>query len=336
MYNRIKACLVAPGRIADYLDEKIRYQLLFLLVMIILYALPTILILTNVTNISSAINSNIAQVINQNDVDYAIVDNTLVKLSSSTDEKIVNGYVTISNLQADFDVVFSLDGAFDETKLSKGGSLIFVFKEKELNTYLSVSMDATSNPVFVNLSSKSYSDLGVGNINFYEDDIATLNYSFSIVFDAVYKNIVKDNIVLFIVGDLIVTSHRYMIQVLIVAAFAFLILRMIKVKFSKAFRAAIYSSFPLVVFNLIGTLLGISFLTIIGEIIMVFYVYRALVGYGMKNKLKSAGIDIDEIKKKIEDELNKQNNTDDNSSDDEPLEDDSKEDNEKGSDDNEL
>ncbi len=105
MYTKFKECLLNPTKIGKYVDEKLSKTILYFLLLLLIYVLPSIVSLVRVsempTNISSVITERFAstQVIN-----YEITDVDGQKMLVSTSDDPRAQYVYLGNF-LDFNLV---------------------------------------------------------------------------------------------------------------------------------------------------------------------------------------------------------------------------------------
>lgn len=306
MYQKFKNCILKPRNIADYIKEPKKKTILYTIVLLIIYVIPFILIslLSNssATTLSSSVSNDL---IVAEQINYVIEEGKLKSTTNDTIPQYIKTDLIIEAYKINALYIFDLTGESFEQILDveNGAYIVFLFTENnfqigsiEVTTGSGENVDNNSG-IVVNLSEKvsdssvnnyislSYSDLDVKNVNLagnkdnntinFRNDIATL-------VTAIYKNIKLKLLPLIIIVILVIAVGSYFFSVLFITLLFKLLYRYLQIDFGVLFKAVILSSTPYVICSLLGLLIGINFLEIVGQFLMIAYATKALTTYKIK------------------------------------------------------
>lgn len=306
MYQKFKNCILKPRNIADYIKEPKKKTILYTIVLLIIYVIPFILIslLSNssATTLSSSVSNDL---IVAEQINYVIEEGKLKSTTNDTIPQYIKTDLIIEAYKINALYIFDLTGESFEQILDveNGAYIVFLFTENnfqigsiEVTTGSGENVDNNSG-IVVNLSEKvsnssvnnyisfSYSDLDIKNVNLagnkdnntinFRNDIATL-------VTAIYNNIKLKLLPLIIIVILVIAVGSYFFSVLFITLLFKLLYRYLQFDFGVLFKAVILSSTPYVICSLLGLLIGINFLEIVGQFLMIAYATKALTTYKIK------------------------------------------------------
>ena len=296
MYKKFKDCLFAPRKAADYINEPKKQTLIYLLILIFIYIIPLVMIsVFSKSNTSSLSNSFAEDLISAEQINYKISEGHLIKLNEEEDVQLIQSEIVIQDvLSVDSFYVFDLTGNEYKNKIDIESEMciIFLFTETEFSIINTAFESNTSGLEYVAnirnenvLYSRTYNELSLTNIDFsINKDANTINFKNEVskVVSAVYDNIKQKLLPLIIIITMIIGVNSYFISVLFIAALYKLLYGYLRLSFGKVFKAVILCSTPYVICAIIASLTGISFISLVGDILMIFYVNKALTTYKIK------------------------------------------------------
>ena len=306
MYQKFKNCILKPRNIADYIKEPKKKTIVYTIVLLIIYVIPFILIslLSNssATTLSSSVSNDL---IGAEQINYVIEEGKLKSTTNDTIPQYIKTDLIIEAYKISALYIFDLTGESFEQILDveNGAYIVFLFTENnfqigsiEVTTGSGENVDNNSG-IVVSLSEKgsnssinnyisfSYSDLDIKNVNLagnkdnntinFRNDIATLVTS-------IYNNIKLKLLPLIIIVILVIAVGSYFFSVLFITLLFKLLYRYLQFDFGVLFKAVILSSTPYVICSLLGLLIGINFLEIVGQFLMIAYATKALTTYKIK------------------------------------------------------
>lgn len=297
MYKKFKDCLFAPRKAADYINEPKKQTIIYLLILMFIYIIPLVMIsVFSKSNTSSLSNSFAEDLISAEQINYKISEGHLIKLNDVEDVQLIQSEIVIQDvLSVDSFYVFDLTGNEYKNKIDIDSEMciIFLFTESEfsiINT--SFESNTSSDLEYVAnirnenvLYNRTYKELSLTNIDFsINKDVNTINFKNEIskVVSAVYDNIKQKLLPFIIIITMIIGINSYFISVLFIAALYKLLYGYLRLSFGKVFKAVILCSTPYVICAIIASLTGISFISLVGDILMIFYVNKCLTTYKIK------------------------------------------------------
>lgn len=247
------------------------------------------------SNTSSLSNSFAEDLISAEQINYKISEGHLIKLNEEEDVQLIQSEIVIQDvLSVDSFYVFDLTGNEYKNKIDIESEMciIFLFTETEFSIINTAFESNTSGLEYVAnirnenvLYSRTYNELSLTNIDFsINKDANTINFKNEVskVVSAVYDNIKQKLLPLIIIITMIIGVNSYFISVLFIAALYKLLYGYLRLSFGKVFKAVILCSTPYVICAIIASLTGISFISLVGDILMIFYVNKALTTYKIK------------------------------------------------------
>ena len=281
--RRIKAFLISPKGIVDYLSDRGRITFIIIVVFCLLFALPECIMVGTSKTISGTIATELPNSISNAEVNYRIENSKLVK-DEGVEATLVKSNITLTTFMFDSSAVFSLDGDTNFIEnINAGTNILFIFSQDKVT--LSVAFGAVGGGKIENrydITSINYDKLNEKNFNFATASATQISSLINDIIDGYYQGFMHK------FGWLIVTytafsgANYYLITILLITALSLLLYKSLKIGFGKTFKIVVYSSLPYVIFNLIGTLVGFSLIRIIGILMMIFYINRVIVGYKLK------------------------------------------------------
>ena len=297
MYKKFKDCLFAPRKAADYINEPKKQTIIYLLILMFIYIIPLVMIsVFSKSNTSSLSNSFAEDLISAEQINYKISEGHLIKLNDVEDVQLIQSEIVIQDvLSVDSFYVFDLTGNEYKNKIDIDSEMciIFLFTESEfsiINTSFesntSSDLEYVANIKNENvLYNRTYKELSLTNIDFsINKDVNTINFKNEIskVVSAVYDNIKQKLLPFIIIITMIIGINSYFISVLFITALYKLLYGYLRLSFGKVFKAVILCSTPYVICAIIASLTGISFISLVGDILMIFYVNKCLTTYKIK------------------------------------------------------
>lgn len=299
MYQKIKACLIAPKRIVDYMKEKASHTFWFAFALIILYVLPMIITFFVNNNASTAINTTLAEKTAEASITYKIEDGKLIDTSGNNNVQYVEGLSDISTLTIDTVVVFNLNEQLPDLPTENTGYyLIIEFNEQKLNIYLAFASKEAKNPNADKMSNvidaktciftENYSKLKLSTADFSQDK-NSLVYLYNEITNNIYRVFKLRWAPILIISIILGGAISFLFQVLVVAALESLLYRYMNLRFKLFFKTIILCSLPMVLLSMIAEFTGVSFIGIIGDIILIIYSIIALSNYKLKYGIPNRG-----------------------------------------------
>lgn len=304
MYQRFKACLIQPSKIADYIKEPKKHTIIYTSLLLFIYILPLVL-LAIVANPYPDVVTNLftTALTEENTIDYEIKDGILVKTNDAAKPKCLNVVIDKErNLTAiiAFDDTGSDFTNYIESENKRNFALVFNKESIDLvrvvKTTASVEkpniMNKTPDIELVEtvyktttVTSLTYEELGYTNLSFslsnYENE-TDFRFTMSKAVNKAFEYINPILIPFIIIFVALVGITMYFFSVLFIAALYKLLYRYLNLNFGVVFKGVILCSTPYVICCLIGTLTNLQFLEIIGNLIMLFYTTKALTNYKIK------------------------------------------------------
>lgn len=248
MYQRLKACLLFPKRLSNYVNDKIGIVLIYLLIFSLLYMLPFISVISNV---NSSIKSMFRDALNKSEViEYKIEEGKLVDIGgnnkthylslTNSDEKTYNTYLVIGN---------TID--LNEIGLK---DLVLIIHMDHDGIYL---LTTQVNQKFKLLEYNKNVDLS----KLYDDDHQTFVDLLSYVDTYIETN----KGILYGVGIpilFIYSAMQLLITALMSAVILYLVYSKYQIKFKYMYKLSLYSQLP----TIIGFLFSIIFASSLGSL----------------------------------------------------------------------
>lgn len=336
MYQRFKACLIQPSKIANYINEPKKNTVIYTIILLIIYIIPLVLISLFGNTYSSSITDIFTDTLaSANSVNYVIKDGNLEKTNPTALPECYN-LVIGENSSANIFIVFDDTGtAFVDYLTSEQATNFVILFNKDSVDFLrlqKVSKKSYGNVEMVstNENSEEYSfkahnfiSLTYEKLGYQDVDFSLNSYKNNIEFQIGMATLVDQFIELinpvvipiYICIIIISGVGMYFSSVLFITLLFKLLYRYLKIDFGIVFKGVILCSTPYVICCLISTLTNFTLLEIVGNIIMIYFATRALTMYKL---IYDGGIPTPPYMKHMMGQNDEQN------------------DNEKGSDDDEL
>ena len=306
MYQRFKACLIQPSKIADYIKEPKKHTIIYTSILLFIYILPLVLLAVVANPYPSVVTELFTNaLIEENKIDYEIKDGVLVK---TTDAAVVSpeclDVVIDKERGLSIFIIFDDTGSEFTKHISSENKRSFavVFNKESIDLVRVVkTTSSVEKPNIMNktpdielvetvyktttVTSLTYEELGYANLSFslsnYENE-TDFRFTMSKAVNKAFEYINPILIPFTIIFVALVGITMYFFSVLFIAALYKLLYRYLNLNFGVVFKGVILCSTPYVICCLLGTLINLQFLEIIGNLIMLFYTTKALTNYKIK------------------------------------------------------
>ena len=304
MYQRFKACLIQPSKIADYIKEPKKHTIIYTSLLLFIYILPLVLLAVVANPYPSVVTELFTNaLIEENKIDYEIKDGVLVKTTDAATPECLDVVIDKERGLSIF-IIFDDSGSEFTKHISSENKRSFAvvfnkesvdlmrivkttettLKDKVYNKSNDSELDVVlykANPV----ASLTYAELGCTNLSFslssYENE-TDFRFTISKAVNKAFE-FINPILVPFIMIMVALTGiAMYFFSVLFIAALYKLLYRYLNLNFGVVFKGVILCSTPYVICCLLGTLIDLQFLEIIGNLIMLFYTTKALTNYKIK------------------------------------------------------
>ncbi len=303
MYTKFKECLLKPSKIGKYVDDKMSKTILYFILLLLIYILPSFVSLISVkqmpTDYSNVIVESFAK---SSPINYKL-ENINGKLNlNKTIDNVQPHYVqigTIVGIDMNILVLFNINESIDlnsydfSSDLINKNVILFTFAKEGI--YISmgtlklsnVSNDKTQE--LANTSNKqfyySYEKLGLSEIDF---SIASSNKTiFRNYLDSSYISMYQKNLALILLMGipyiLISGIVSLLIEVLVLALLIKILYGRFNVNFGATCKIVILAYTPRVIFNLLSIFWSSIIMYFIGQFLTIIYVTIALRYYIIKN-----------------------------------------------------
>lgn len=303
MFRLLVDALVSPKAIALHVDEKPKRRFVgFIIILVVLLMIPTVLAMSKTIEFSNTETEGIiASFKNNKEIDYQIKDGTLKYTGVSNAPR---QYLKIEDTEfllteLPIYLVFSLDGSGYDINDKTG--YVVLFKEKELEIIFVPSQNnngaeklAGVTDIFQKTPKEevvktiSYDDL---DVDFNYKNSSTNSYFLQIysvgnhIYSKLKLRIILENSLISLVSNLIIFTASTFFTILLIKLF----FRGIGVKFGKIVKIAFLASLPYVLCYVLAYLYDLYLLAYIGELISLFYTFRALSCYALMQKVNING-----------------------------------------------
>lgn len=317
MYQKFKDCLLSPSKISNYLDDKKGKTLLFFIILLFIYILPSLVSIISVSKMPSNFSDQIVDSFkNSEKINYELEQfngkTVLVKTDINETPKYVDlGYIMNSNIKTL--ALFNTEENFDikaynfPKELANQTVILLIFDTEGIAMTIGIIDETSVNNEVNKLASNtntyglfiSYDKLGVKNLDF---SLATTNATmFKSEFNDAYVDIYNSNrilIYIFLIPIVIAVGIVSLIlQILFVALIFKIMYRRYELGYKTLCKIVLLAYTPCVVFNLLSIFYSSVIMYFIGEILTVAYISIAL----KHAFIKKIGVDLNKI-------INKQNN----------------------------
>lgn len=300
MYKKFKDCLLKPSRIGNYVDEKFSRTLMYFLLLLLIYTLPSIVSLYSINEMPSQYSSLIVESFSNSEViNYKIVNCELISINDESKSQYVD-LGTVDSVGLNLIVVFNLSENFEITNyqfndnLIGKNALVIVFEKDGLWIESGQIYKGNNNigaEQLSNISSSlkfTYEELGIKNIDFSK---ARYNKtSFKNELDNVCLDIYNKNKVLIlgvgISGVIIYNTISMLIEIFILAAFIKILYFKFNIKYSKICKIVILAYTPQIIFNLLSIFWSSVLMHFLGQILTVIYIVIAIKYYSLNSLVK--------------------------------------------------
>ena len=317
MYKKFKDCLLRPSQIINYLDDNKGKTLLFFIILLFLYILPSLVSITSVNKMPSNYSNQIVESFrNAGKINYRLEQynekTVLIKNDINASPQYVDlGYFVDSNIKTL--LLFNTEESFDiksyqfPSDLANQNVILLILDTEGIAITIGLIDETSVNSEIKKLASNintyglfiSYDKLGINNLDF---SLATTNATlFKDELNKAYIDAYNSNkilIYLFLIPAVIVAGIISLIlQILFISLIFKIMYRRYELGYNALCKIVLLSYTPCVVFNLLSIFYSSLLMYFIGEILTVVYISIAL----KHAFIKKIGIDLNKI-------INKQNN----------------------------
>ena len=303
MYTKFKECLLKPSKIGKYVDDKMSKTILYFILLLLIYILPSFVSLISVkqmpTDYSNVIVESFAK---SSSINYKLENvNGKLNLNKTIDDAQPQ-YVeigTIVGIDMNILVLFNTNESIDlnsydfSSDLMNKNVILFTFAKEGM--YISMGTLKLSNgstdktQELANTSNKqlyySYEKLGLSEIDF---SVASSNKTtFRNYFDNSYISMYQKNLALILLIGipyiLISGILSLLVEVLVLALLIKILYGRFNVHFGAICKIVILAYTPRVIFNLLSIFWSSIIMYFIGQFLTIIYVTIALRYYIIKN-----------------------------------------------------
>lgn len=303
MYTKFKECLLKPSKIGKYVDDKMSKTILYFILLLLIYILPSFVSLISVkqmpTDYSNVIVESFAK---SSSINYKLENvNGKLNLNKTIDDAQPQ-YVeigTIVGIDMNILVLFNTNESIDlnsydfSSDLMNKNVILFTFAKEGM--YISMGTLKLSNgstdktQELANTSNKqlyySYEKLGLSEIDF---SVASSNKTtFRNYLDNSYISMYQKNLALILLIGipyiLISGTLSLLVEVLVLALLIKILYGRFNVHFGAICKIVILAYTPRVIFNLLSIFWSSIIMYFIGQFLTIIYVTIALRYYIIKN-----------------------------------------------------
>lgn len=303
MYTKFKECLLKPSKIGKYVDDKMSKTILYFILLLLIYILPSFVSLISVkqmpTDYSNVIVESFAK---SSSINYKLENvNGKLNLNKTIDDAQPQ-YVeigTIVGIDMNILVLFNTNESIDlnsydfSSDLMNKNVILFTFTKEGM--YISMGTLKLSNgstdktQELANTSNKqlyySYEKLGLSEIDF---SVASSNKTtFRNYLDNSYISMYQKNLALILLIGipyiLISGILSLLVEVLVLALLIKILYGRFNVHFGAICKIVILAYTPRVIFNLLSIFWSSIIMYFIGQFLTIIYVTIALRYYIIKN-----------------------------------------------------
>lgn len=303
MYTKFKECLLKPSKIGKYVDDKMSKTILYFILLLLIYILPSFVSLISVkqmpTDYSNVIIESFAK---SSSINYKLENvNGKLNLNKTIDDAQPQ-YVeigTIVGIDMNILVLFNTNESIDlnsydfSSDLMNKNVILFTFAKEGM--YISMGTLKLSNgstdktQELANTSNKqlyySYEKLGLSEIDF---SVASSNKTtFRNYLDNSYISMYQKNLALILLIGipyiLISGILSLLVEVLVLALLIKILYGRFNVHFGAICKIVILAYTPRVIFNLLSIFWSSIIMYFIGQFLTIIYVTIALRYYIIKN-----------------------------------------------------
>lgn len=303
MYTKFKECLLKPSKIGKYVDDKMSKTILYFILLLLIYILPSFVSLISVkqmpTDYSNVIVESFAK---SSSINYKLENvNGKLNLNKTIDDAQPQ-YVeigTIVGIDMNILVLFNTNESIDlnsydfSSDLMNKNVILFTFVKEGM--YISMGTLKLSNgstdktQELANTSNKqlyySYEKLGLSEIDF---SVASSNKTtFRNYLDNSYISMYQKNLALILLIGipyiLISGILSLLVEVLVLALLIKILYGRFNVHFGAICKIVILAYTPRVIFNLLSIFWSSIIMYFIGQFLTIIYVTIALRYYIIKN-----------------------------------------------------
>ena len=303
MYTKFKECLLKPSKIGKYVDDKMSKTILYFILLLLIYILPSFVSLISVKQMPTDYSNVIVESFAKNSSINYKLENVNGKLNlNKTIDDAQPQYVeigTIVGIDMNILVLFNTNGSIDlnsydfSSDLMNKNVILFTFAKEGM--YISMGTLKLSNgstdktQELANTSNKqlyySYEKLGLSEIDF---SVASSNKTtFRNYLDNSYISMYQKNLALILLIGipyiLISGILSLLVEVLVLALLIKILYGRFNVHFGAICKIVILAYTPRVIFNLLSIFWSSIIMYFIGQFLTIIYVTIALRYYIIKN-----------------------------------------------------
>ncbi len=277
---------MSPRMIATFIDEKKSYTFITLLILLILYIIPSLVIVLTANTLPVETANNFSDSAINTQINYQIVDNELKKTKDTASDEFLKGNIVINDLMIDAVCIYSyynnIDNFYDQ--MNSGANLVLLFSKDHLELY-TVNKNSRGTYTSIEIADIKYNKTNLNNIDLSSTNKQVLNQAYNKIIDELVWQFWKAFKGVAVIIVIIAVTISYFLNILLVSVMAMLF-RLFKLKFRTLFKITIYCSAPYVLLNMISRFSGWSVFSMVGIVLLVLFVYLCSGTYQFLNMKK--------------------------------------------------
>ena len=277
---------MSPRMIATFVDEKKSYTFITLLILLILYIIPSLVIVLTANTLPVETANNFSDSAINTQINYQIVDNELKKTKDTASDEFLKGNIAINDLMIDAVCIYSyynnIDNFYDQ--MNSGANLVLLFSKDHLELY-TVNKNSRGTYTSIEIADIKYNKTNLNNIDLSSTNKQVLNQAYNKIIDELVWQFWKAFKGVAVIIVIIAVTISYFLNILLVSVMAMLF-RLFKLKFRTLFKITIYCSAPYVLLNMISRFSGWSVFSMVGIVLLVLFVYLCSGTYQFLNMKK--------------------------------------------------
>lgn len=296
MYQKFKNCLLFPRQIAQYIDDKFSKNLIYFLILLLIYCIPSVVKICCMTTIDSSYGADLVEEFTSLDykINYKLENNELVSTTTTPTTQVLKTSVTINRYDIPVYVTFT-DNELDYNALDiKNDNVVLIkFYKSELQISLYTVVDGSnsiisggSNSNETRLFKKSYEQLSISDVDFSKPFSVNFKNQILSTVNTVFTSVKRTYLALFIFIDLIAISLSLLVTLLLMSLLVKIFVNPFGIKFGKVFTMFMLCTTPSVITEILYQMTGISIIYYLGDLLIFIYVFRTFISYlNMTNKI---------------------------------------------------
>lgn len=282
MYWRFRDSILKPSKIVEYIDNK-KKTILYFIIMVLLFILPNLVYIIYIGGISNSEIVAVVDSVSEEKIEYQILDNNLIYTGTNSENsvKVVNSssislvFTELASSASDSDFTAQIK-ALDKDVKNKLSSLLIIF------TSDGIVGGVNARNIFSFNELASYEEIATGNLNFNQISELAVQNEFTRIIRSVYEKY-KPLIMGISIPALLINGILSLLMMLLFTSFiTYFFNRNLQIKFGVILRIAIYAFTPFVLATTISLGDYMSFLSMAGMLVSFVYLMIALSTYNLK------------------------------------------------------